>query len=405
MTARPRQGRRAATEEYRPYSYLGAQQQTRAMSSQFARVPGFDLQLDEDQTARVERLLTDSVVISAHDHAYVLPEDLGELRSYFSSGRLQTGYEGLAASHLTAVFDNMSGPLGAITSANGWKWTDVIQELGLRQADLAKQRVIRVARSVGDIHAAHRDGTTAIVFGLESATPIENELDRLDVLYGLGIRQIGVVYSESNALGSGLAEVRDGGLTNFGRRAIERMNALGLLIDVSHASDQTCLDAFDTSAQPVAITHAGARAIWPTPRMMPDEVLVACAQQGGVLGIEAAPHSTASRRYPKHSLESVMDHFTYCVELMGIDHVVFGPDTMWGDHVGLHCAYGWGPSSSVAELGFEPVTYVAGLDHPAEVFPSVVGWLVRAGYTDEDIRKVIGGNMLRVLDEVWADSP
>ena len=105
----------------------------------------------------------------------------------------------------------------------------------MRLADLAHQSHVMVVRTVADIDEAHRSGRIGLVFGLESATPIENEIDRLDVLYGLGLRQIGIAYSDANALGSGLAETTDGGLTAFGRRAVRRMNQLGLAIDLSHA--------------------------------------------------------------------------------------------------------------------------------------------------------------------------
>src|SRR5699024_4299044 len=134
---------------------------------------------------------------------------------------------------------------------------------------------------------------------------------------------MGIAFSESNSLGSGLKEARDGGLTAFGKRCIARMNALGIAIDVSHASDQTCRDAFEYSTKPVLITHAGARGVWPTPRMKPDDVITGCAKTGGLIGIEAAPHTTLSRDHRRHSIDSVMDHFTYCVDLIGIDHVVF----------------------------------------------------------------------------------
>src|SRR5215831_17510493 len=90
-----------------------------------------------------------------------------------------------------------------------------------------------------------------LVFGLEAATPIENEIDRLDVLYCLGLRQIGIAYSDANALGSGLAETSDGGLTALGRRAVTRMNRLGLAIDVSHSSDNTALDVCRHTDRPV----------------------------------------------------------------------------------------------------------------------------------------------------------
>src|SRR6185312_7011557 len=124
----------------------------------------------------------------------------------------------------------------------------------------------------------------AFIPSLEAATPIENELDRLDILYGLGIRSSGIAYSEANTLG--------GGLTEFGRAAVQRMNKLGIAIDISHSGDQTSLDTITVSSKPIFITHAGARGLWNTKRMKPDDVLKACADKGGVIGIEAAPHTT-----------------------------------------------------------------------------------------------------------------
>ena len=149
------------------------------------------------------------------------------------------------------------------------------------------------------------------------ATPIENELDRLDILYGLGIRSSGIAYSEANTLGCGLREQNDGGLTEFGRAAVRRMNKLGIAIDISHSGDQTSMDTIDVSEKPIFITHAGARALWNTKRMKPDEVLKACADKGGVIGIEAAPHTTLTRENLRHSIESFMQHFEYCVQAGG----------------------------------------------------------------------------------------
>lgn len=242
------------------------------------------------------------------------------------------------------------------------------------------------------------------MLALEAATPIENEVDRIDVLYGFGVRQMGIAYSESNTLGSGLKEPGDGGLTLFGRRAVDRMNRIGIAIDVSHSSDRTCLDTFEASAKPVLITHAGARALWDSPRMKPDAVLTGCAQTGGVIGIEAAPHTTLTKQHPAHSIESVMEHFEYCANLMGLDHVTFGPDTLFGDHVGLHKEFSdnLGIAAQI-EHGpqFNPVAYVDGLENPSENYHNIVGWLVKHGYSDADIQAVIGGSSLRVLQEIW----
>jgi membrane dipeptidase len=142
---------------------------------------------------------------------------------------------------------------------------------------------------------------------------IENEVDRLDVLYGFGVRQIGIAYSEANTVGSGLKERGDGSLTYFGERAVRRMNQLGLAIDISHSGDRTSTDVIQASTKPVFITHCGSREVWPTARMEPDAVIKACA----------------------------------------------------------------------------------------ECFYNIIGWLVSHGYSDDEIRAVTGGNILRVLEEVW----
>jgi membrane dipeptidase len=289
-----------------------------------------------------------------------------------------------------------------VTSAHGWKWDDMIYALGFRLADLAKQDHVVHARSVADILAAKANGQVALVAGLECSSMIENELDRIDMLYGFGVRQLGIAYSQANMLGGGLSERTDGGLTNFGRRAVERMNKIGMLIDISHSGDQTCLDVIEHSSVPVMITHAGARSVWPIARMKPDEVIIATAARGGLIGLEAAPHTTISPDHLEHSIESVMDHFRYCVDLVGIDHVAFGPDTMFGDHVAVHRAYAANYAQRQDTATSHPeVEYVAGLENPAENFGNIAGWLVKNGYSDEDIAKVLGGNVMRVLGEVW----
>jgi membrane dipeptidase len=279
----------------------------------------------------------------------------------------------------------------------------VVYDLGMRLADIAHQEFVVHCRRVEDIERAHREGRLAWVAALEAATPIENELDRLDILYGLGVRLMGVVYSESNTLGSGLREPVDGGLTLFGRQAVRRMNQIGIAIDVSHTSDRTALDTAAVSEKPIFITHAGARALWDTARMKPDAVIRAVAEGGGVMAIEAAPHTTLTARHPRHSIESFMEHFEYCANLVGLDHVAFGPDTLYGDHVGLHHAFASQLSIASAHVGptFEEVEYVAGIENPTEAFPNIVRWLVRHGYADADIAKVVGGNILRVLRAVW----
>lgn len=367
------------------------------------RLPAHELGLSAEELARVERLLTEHIAVSLHDHPVRLPRDTrGELLAWNREARLAYGYEGLSRSGLAAVFDNLGW--GACESRNGWKWDDVITDLGMRFCDFAHQDYVIRAESVADIRRAHAEGRLAVIPGLEGAALIENEIDRLDVLYGLGVRQIGITYSEANALGGGLREAHDGGLTTLGRRAVRRMNQLGMAIDLSHAGDRTALDVLEASEVPVLITHAGARGLWNTPRMKPDAVIRACAESGGMIGIEAAPHTTVSPNHRKHSIESVMDHFRYCVDLVGIEHVGFGPDTFFGDHLELHHVMSrkWGVGETIRSgPETEPIEAVAGLENPGENFRNITAWLVNHGYSDAEIAAVIGGNALRVLEKIW----
>jgi membrane dipeptidase len=390
---------------YRSFAYLepGRDYRPFALASETDRVPPFVVEVSEAEEARAWRLLATYPAISLHDHLEVAPDDITELDAWVRDGHIATGYEGLARSGLAAVFENFGDGTATITSKSGWKWSDVIHDMGMRMSDWAHQDFLVRAGSVEDIHAAFANGQVAAIPALEAATPIENELDRIDVLYGLGVRMLGVVYSEANALGSGCREPRDGGLTGFGRRAVERMNRLGILIDVSHASDETSLDTIHASRAPVCISHSGSRELWPISKCKPDHVIRACAERGGVIGIEAAPGTTMVRPdLVVASIETFMRHFEHCVDLVGIDGVTFGPDTFFGDHAG---SYGI-PSGQLLASGdgdYDAIVpeYVVGLENIGD-FPNIVRWLVKHGYSDDEIAKAIGGNTLRVLEAAWA---
>jgi membrane dipeptidase len=305
---------------------------------------------------------------------------------------------------MDVVFENFMDGTAMITSKAGWKWGDVLHDLGMRYSDIMHQDMVFIASNVDDFYDAKDSGRIALVPALEASTMIENEVDRIDILYGFGVRMMGIAYSEANTLGCGLKEKRDGGLTEFGRRAVERMNKIGMAIDVSHSGDQTSLDTIEVSDKPIFITHVGARSLWDSPRMKPDNVIEACAAKGGVIGIEAAPHTTLTKKHIEHSIESYMEHFDYIVKLVGIDHVAFGPDTLFGDHVGLHHAFASALSikSAHGKVAFNEVEYVKGIENPAEAFPNIVRWLVAHGYSDADIAKAVSGNILRVLEQVWS---
>ncbi|GIW52415.1 MAG: peptidase [Gemmatimonadales bacterium] len=398
---------------YRSFGYLepGRDYRAFALAPELDRVPEELVPLDAEQEKRARRLLESCVMISLHEHLGVFPANIAESPEYTREGRMATAFQGLAAAHWDAVFDNLMDGILNIESKSGWKWTEVLHDLGMRLCDLAHQDFVIPATKVEDILEAHRTGKVAWIASLEGAAMIENELDRIEILYGFGVRAMGITYSESNALGSGLKEPRDGGLTRFGRRAVERMNQVGMLIDCAHCGDQTTLDVIEASKKPIVLSHIGARALWNSNRLAPDEVLKACAGKGGVIGIEAAPHTTITRNRTTHTLDSVMEHFEYVADLVGIDHVAFGPDTIYGDHVGLHQVYAGALSLKEAQAAagaegppnppFQKVPYVRGLENPTEGSKNIVRWLVKRGYSDADIAKVMGENILRVLREVW----
>ena len=395
---------------YRSFQYLEPGRDYRAfeLAREVGRVPEHPVPLTEEEQTRTRRLVDELVLVSLHEHLGIFPADIGETPAYVGEGRMFTAFEGLAASWWDCVFDNLMDGICTIESKSGWKWTEVLHDLGMRLCDLAHQDFLIHCTGVADIHRAHDEARLAWVASMEGAAMIENEVDRIDLLYGFGVRALGITYSEGNALGAGLKEPGDGGLTVFGRRAVERMNKVGILIDCSHCGDQTTLDTIEVSEAPILLSHIGARALWESNRLAPDEVLTACAAKGGVIGIEAAPHTTLTYNNRVHGLEAYMEHFEYVKELVGIDHVGFGPDCVYGDHVGLHHAYAANlsieESRSRGASGrpeFEEVEYVKGIENPTEGSKNILRWLVKSGYSDEDIAKVMGGNALRIMDQVW----
>lgn len=390
---------------YKSFQYLeaGTDYKEYKLSKENDRVPQFVYPVSEDEEEQVRTIMEEDYMVSMHEHTFIMPENLQEFYEFRRQGRDWTAYEALSESGLDVIFENFMDGTAMVTSQAGWKWSDVIHDIGIRFSDIAHQDMIIKAERIEDLYRAKKERKIAFVGALESSTMIENELDRLDILYGFGIRTMGIVYSEANALGAGLREPSDGGLTVFGKQAVQRMNKLGITIDVSHAGDKTSLDTIETSEKPVTINHAGARGLWDTKRMKPDDVIIECAKKGGVIAIEAAPHSTITKNHPRHNIESFMEHFEYTANLVGIDHVAFGPDTLFGDHVGTHELLSGKLSIKSAQMAdMERVEYVEGLENPAECFPNIIRWLVKKGYSRVDIRKVAGGNIFRVLEATWA---
>ena len=381
---------------YQPYDYLeaGEDYRTFPLSSKTAGFPPREIELDAEEEARVDDL-TEDTVLSLHEHAFQFPDDIDEdLFDYIREGRIHTAYEFLAETSLDAVFDMQLDGLSSVHSLNGWKWDDITHEVSMRACDLAHSDYAFQCRTVDDIHRAREEGKLAVVQCVESAAMIENELDRIEQLYGMGVRSMGITYSASNALGTGGGDIheRDGGLTGFGVKAVERMNKVGMAVSVSHASPQTSLDVCEVADKPVFDTHALAQGAGMGARGTSDEVFEAIADTGGVVGLLSSTHLP--------DIETYMEHFEYVVDLIGIDHVAFGPDVLYGNHTELLRVLSEFHGMELPESTLES-EYVDGLENPTEAWQNIPRWLVANGYSDEEIHKVLGGNVLDALEQVW----
>lgn len=354
-----------------------------------------EIPLSDEEETRLESV-TDDTVISLHDHCFFFPKHIhDDIWDFVRVGRTHTAYEALSQTSLDAVFDMHLNGLSSVHSQHGWKWDDIVHDVSMRACDIAHSDYAFQCRSVDDIHRAREEGKLAVVQAIESSAMIENELDRIELLYGMGIRSMGITYNRSNALGTGGGDIykRDGGLTGFGVSAVERMNKVGMAISTSHASEQTTLDVCEVTDKPIFDTHALALGAGLEGRRgTADEELQAIADTGGVIGILSSTHLD--------SIETYMEHFEYLVDLVGIDHVAFGPDVLYGDHTRLLEVLADFHGVELPESTMQH-EYVKGLENPTEAWLNIPRWLVKHGYSDDEISKVLSDNILRVLDEVW----
>ena len=398
---------------YKAYSYLepGLDYKEFKLRDPTPSEWSYEVPLSKGEEDRFNQLMEESIVIDLHEHPCSYPDDITESPLLFPHGRQYMAYEALSRSGLDCVFDNLMNGRSYIHTKHGWDWMATIHDLGNRLCDLHKQDFAIQCRSVDDIKRAHSEGKLAWVPVIESASCIENEVDRLDVLNGLGVMSMGVCYSESNMLGSGLNEKRDGGLTDFGYDAVKRMNKVGILVDVSHTGDQTALDTIEASGKPIVASHCGARGLMNTTRMFPDEVLQALAEKEGVVGVEVAGFGVRSDKNPMGGVDGYMEHIQYCIDLMGVDYVGCGPDSLYGDHNGHYNAFhsrnainGWGMNPKPykqPQKAYPKVQYVKGMENPTECLRNVTRWLVKNGYSDTEIKKIVGQNALKLLEKAW----
>ncbi len=235
---------------------------------------------------------------------------------------------------------------------------------------------LMLATKSQDVELAKSTGKVAAIIGFEGAEALEGDLGLLRVFHRLGLRLLTVTWSRRNQAGDGIWEARTGGgLTNFGTQLIEACNQLGIVVDISHLSPPGVKDVLTISAAPVVASHSNAFSICPNRRNLTDEQLAGLAACGGVVGVTFVP-SFISEKEDEASLETLLDHIDHIARVAGVEHVGIGSDFD-----------GFGPS---APKGLEDVTCL----------PEITAGLVRRGYATEDVRKILGGNFLRVFRQV-----
>lgn len=263
-----------------------------------------------------------------------------------------------------------------------------------------------LARRAADVRRAKVEGKVAVVFNFQNGRPVDDSLHHLEVFHEIGLRSMQLTYNERNYIGDGCLEPANSGLSAFGRQVVKEMNRLGVVVDLTHVGERTTLEALEIGEKPCVFSHSNPRRRADNPRNITDEQIQRCAQRGGVIGVcgwgpicwtggEAAP-----------DVEQFVGHIEYIAGLVGIDHVGVATDSttsMRLAHIVEHAtevnaAY---PSVTGAFVG----RFGTGLEfrYPVSVthLPQVTARLLERGFGEPDVAKVMGGNFLRVWEEVW----
>jgi membrane dipeptidase len=354
----------------------------------------------EDYSARAIKLVEDSMVVDMlnqfrfADYADKPPKSERFLRMPRSFTRDEfemyrtSGIRALALGHGASSYD---GAMRWFADWNGF--LAAYDEYLLRIDDTS------------DFERARRSNRLGVMLTFQNSDHLRT-VDDVDTFFGLGQRVSQLTYNFQNRLGSGFLETNDGGLTVFGASVVERMNKVGMAVDVSHCADRTTMDGIAASKKPVIFTHATARGLLPGHlRCKTDEAIRAMAKTGGVMGIAFIRFMV--RLEEPVTVEHAIDHFDYVKKLVGVEHVGLGSDMdVVGNPNPMNAPVAETPQSQPNFERYKPHTgpdgkiTIKGLDHPKRVFDVAEG-LVRRKWSDAEIRAALGSNWTRVLGQIW----
>jgi len=312
--------------------------------------------------------------------------------------------EDVRSSGLTAIHATV-GAVGTMPPLEAFE--KIVRDITHWDGEIsAHSEVFTSIRTVADIRAAKRAGRTGLIFGLQDGVSFEDELDRLTALHQLGIRVIQPTYNRRNLLGDGCMEPADAGLSRAGMEAVERMNELGITVDLSHCGRRTAADAIAASKRPVSFTHTGCYAIAAHPRHRTDQEIRAVADSGGVIGIFIMPY-LAKGKQP--TAADVIEHIEHVIDVAGEDHVSIGTDgtvspteltpkflenfrnnTRERKRLGIAAPY-------ETETGY---LFASDLN-TSRRFETLAGLLLGRGHSETRVEKILGGNLVRVFSDTW----
>lgn len=376
----------------------------------------FDFGLDEQQEERARRLHAESTIVDVLfqgpvGHRAYDDETNQALRARFEAHRdlgtalrdgLQTPIRLAVAGRLDAFKDHWDQ--SGITCGNRQVELadDALRDFSFGMAQLQFDRFdwLRKALTADDIRAAKANGTHAGLVSSQVLSGPWRDLDALAHYHDFGLRMCQLTYNSMTRVGGGCTDRGGAGLSSFGVDSVKAMNELGIIVDTGHVGRETTLDACEVSDAPVVASHTAAAAVYPHARGKDDETIRTIAQTGGVIGVVTVPFFLGPQ--PDVDINVFLDHVEHVAEVGGIDGVCIGTDwpmqvPQWMQTAVLQPIF--------EETGFRPqdrtdaTQKLIGFDDYRD-FPNITRGLVARGWSDEDIRKVLGENFLRVMAKV-----
>ncbi len=260
-----------------------------------------------------------------------------------------------------------------------------------------------LVRGFSDVGKATRESKIGVLANFQNTTAVGTDLSRLDLFHDLGVRQIQLTHNWRNWVGDGCTERTQAGLTHFGVEFVERMNELGIIVDVGHSGYQTTLDAIEISKKPIVFSHTNCMTLCKHPRNKTDKQIKALAARGGVMGISTFNWFVSSK--PRSTLDDLLDHFDYAIKLVGSDHVGIGSDFGLAGYPGAEGDDIWKKNLGLYSLREQETLQARWPPFIEEVddewrYKTIARGLLARGHSVDVVRKILGLNFQRVFKEV-----